>query len=293
LENQRQANKFNTTQVPITVAPATPKPSVEIPRSPEAPAPVIAEIIPQKPETPIAGKSFRDKLKDGSLGPEMVWIPAGTFQMGSDNEEINEKPVHTVSVRSFAMGKYEVTFEEYDKFCEATGQSKPDDKGWGRGKRPVTNVTWDNAKAYVKWLSEQTKKNYHLPSESQWEYACRAGSSDDYSFGNSVGELDSYGWHSLNAGGGSPRPVGMKKPNIFGLYDIHGNVWEWLEDVWHSNYDNAPTDGSPWVSGGESNTHLLRSGSTLKPTFALRCARRSKYDSTDRYFDVGFRISRM
>ncbi len=243
------------------------------------------------PVTPQPGKSFRDKLKDGSLGPEMVQIPAGTFQMGSNDGESNEKPVHTVSVKSFAMGKYEVTFEEYDKFCEATGREKPSDSGWGQGKRPVINVNWNDAKAYVKWLSEQTGKDYRLPSEAQWEYACRAGSIGEYSFGDDVNQLGNYGWYWDNSGK-MTHPVGEKQANKFGLYDMHGNVWEWLEDKWHNNYKGAPSDGSAWMSG-DSNSHILRGGSWDYGADSLRCAYRYRDDRPYRYYPGGLRFSRM
>jgi formylglycine-generating enzyme required for sulfatase activity len=246
---------------------------------------------------PQPGKSFRDKLKDGSLGPEFVQIPGGTFQMGS-NEYDSEKPVHTVTVKNFAMGKYEVTFEEYDKFCDATGRSKPSDRGWGRGKRPVINVSWDDAKAYVKWLSEQTGKDYRLPSEAQWEYACRAGSTGKYSFGDDRGQLGNYGWYSSNSDSNT-HPVGEKQANKFGLYDMHGNVWEWLEDVWHEDYNyisegytRVPVDGSAWLSGGDSNKHLLRGGSWYDSGSYLRCANRGWDDVTGGINGRGLRISR-
>ncbi|MEN8221031.1 MAG: SUMF1/EgtB/PvdO family nonheme iron enzyme [Pseudomonadota bacterium] len=134
-------------------------------------------------------KVFRDRLKDGSLGPEMVWIPAGTFRMGDiqGGGHDNEKPVHQVSVSRFAIGKYEVTFAEYDKFAQATGRKKPNDRGWGRGNRPVINVSWHDATAYAEWLSQQTGQKYRLPTEAEWEYAARAGTTTKYWWGNQMG----------------------------------------------------------------------------------------------------------
>jgi len=244
-----------------------------------------------QPIEPKTDESFRDTLKDGSFGPEFVLIPGGTFQMGSNDGGSDEKPVHLVTVKSFAMGKYEVTFEEYDKFCEATGRSKPDDEGWGRGKRPVINVSWNDAKAYVQWLSEQTGKDYRLPSEAQWEYACRAGSAGKYSFGDDKSQLGNYGWYGKNSDS-KTHPVGEKQPNKFGLYDMHGNVWEWLEDKWHDSYDGAPSDGSAWISG-DSNFHLLRGSSWYFDDSLLRCALRYKIDSTGKSYYWGFRISKV
>jgi len=235
-------------------------------------------------ETPV----IRDKLKDGSLGPEMVRIPTGTFQMGS-NDRYNDK--YMVSVKRFYMGKYEVTFEEYDKFCEATGRDEPKDNGWGRGKRPVINVSWNNAKAYTKWLSKQTGEDYRLPSEAQWEYACRAGSVGEYSFGDDKSQLGNYGWYGSNAGG-KTHTVGEKQANKFGLYDMHGNVWEWLEDKLHN--ERAPVDGSAWV-GGDTNYHLVAGGSWFVDDIYLRCANSSRYgsDTSSGYDNIGIRLVRM
>src|SRR5262249_18280775 len=142
------------------------------------------------------GTVFRDKLKDGSQGPEMVVIPAGTFQMG-DNGHDSERPVHTVQInRPFAMGRYEVTFEEYDRFASATGFELPDDTGWGRGQRPVINVSWSDAVEYAKWLSAQTSKHYRLPTEAEWEFAARSGGKKERWAGTSrEEELVEYAWY--------------------------------------------------------------------------------------------------
>jgi len=261
--------------------------SISFPAPASKPVETPAVTLPVPPQS---GQSFRDTLKDGSLGPELVQIPGGTFQMGSNDGKSDEKPVHTVTVKSFALGKYEVTFEEYDKFCEATGRRKPDDQGWGRGKRPV-NVSWDDAKAYVKWLSEQTGKDYRLPTEAQWEYACRAGSAGKYSFGDDKSQLGNYGWYGKNSDS-KTHPVGEKQANKFGLYDMHGNVREWLEDKWHDSYNGAPSDGSAWISG-DSNSHLIRGGSLYFSDDGLRCAYRFSVDTP--LWDIfrGFRFSRV
>jgi formylglycine-generating enzyme required for sulfatase activity len=156
----------------------------------------------------------------------------------------------------------------------------------------VINVDWNDAKAYVKWLSEQTGKDYRLPSEAQWEYACQAGSAGKYSFGDDVNQLGNYGWYDKNSGS-KTHPVGEKQPNKFGLYDMHGNAWEWLEDVWHDNYNGAPSDGSAWMAGGDSNNHLLRGGSWSNNDNYLRCAYRYWLDTSSRNYNRGFRLSRV
>jgi len=241
----------------------------------------------------VASSVFQDRLKNGGWGPKMVWIPKGSFNMGSDTGESNEKPVHKVTIGyDYAMSQYEVTFDDYDRFCEATGHAKPKDEGWGRGQRPVINVNWNDAKAYTQWLAEQTGKSYRLPSEAEWEYACRAGATTAYSFGDDASQLGTYAWYDKNSGG-KTHPVGEKKPNAFGLYDMHGNVWEWCEDLWHSDYKGAPTDGSAWISGGTLDAHPLRGGSWYSNDDGLRCAFRDWGYTAFGDNDRGLRLSRM
>ena len=206
-----------------------------------------------------AGNSFQDSLKNGSSGPEMVVIPAGTFRMGS--MESMEQPVHEVNIKQFAMGKYEVTFAEYDQFAEATSRNKPYDQDWGRGNLPVINVSWYDATAYAEWLSEQTGKQYRLPSESEWEYAARAGTETNYWWGNEIGQnqanCSSCGsqWDSKQTA-----PVGSFQANPYGLYDTLGNVSEWIADSWHDNYIGAPNDGRVWVEGANNDIRVRRGG---------------------------------
>jgi len=215
----------------------------------------------------------------------------------------DEKPIHEVTIGyEFGVGQYQVTFEEYDRFCEATKRQKPSSKGglanligfndWGRNKRPVINIEWHDAKAYCDWLSEQSGKKYRLLSEAEWEYACRAGSTGEYCFGDDMNQLGNYGWYDKNSGG-QTHPVGEKKANNFGLYDMHGNVWEWCKDVWHENYNGAPADGSAWMVGGDSNKHLLRGGSWYFNSIYSRCANRDRLDTPFRYYSRGFRIARV
>ena len=238
--------------------------------------------------------AFRDRLRDGGEGPEMVVLPTGSFRMGdlSGRGDADEKPVRTVTIsRPIAMGKYEVTFEDYDRFALATGAKKPDAKGWGRGNRPVINVSWHDARDYAVWLSEQTGKRYRLPSEAEWEYATRAGTTMEYSWGNTAGSgnanCDGCGSRWDNDG---TAPVGSFGASDFGLHDMHGNVWEWVEDCWHGSYQGAPPDGTAWTTGGDCAKRGLRGGSWVDSPPRLRAAFRLRCTPTDRYSDTGFRL---
>ncbi len=206
------------------------------------PSPSPAVKKPLGPEDLPDFSVFRDI--DEPWCPEMVVLPSGTFMMGSpDTDEDaaeDEKPRHKVTIGyRFAVGRYPVTFEEYDRFCETAGVEKPGDEDWGRGRRPVINVSWDDAKAYVEWLSQQTGKSYRLLSEAEWEYACRAGTTTRYSVGDTITDKDA----NFASNVGKTTEVGSYEPNAWGLYDMHGNVWEWVEDVWHETYEGAPDNG--------------------------------------------------
>ena len=239
------------------------------------------------------GDTFSDELRDGERGPEMVVIPAGSFRMGcmSDQEcDDDEKPVHTVTIsQPFAVSKFEVTFEDYDLF---TYPNKVADAGWGRGRCPVIDVSWNNAKEYVAWLSTQTGQTYRLLTEAEWEYAARAGSVTKYSWGNDIGQnranCDGCGsqWDKTKTA-----PVGSFAANAFGLHDMHGNVWEWVEDCWNGSYSGAPSDGSAWLSGNCSYRGL-RSGSWIDYPGPLRSASRGGYTSGNHSYVFGFRVAR-
>jgi formylglycine-generating enzyme required for sulfatase activity len=208
---------------------------------------------------------FRDPLRNGQDGPDMVLIPAGSFQMGDLQGKgmRDERPVHEVRIpRSFAMSRYETTFEEYDRFARETKRSLLADEGWGRGRRPVINVSWDDAKVYAEWLSQQTGKPYRLPTEAEWEYAARSGGKDEIWAGTSdAGRLSDFAVYAGNSRGRTA-PVGGKMPNGLGLYDMSGNVWEWVEDCWHEVYKGAPSDGSAWLDtgGGRCSQRVIRGG---------------------------------
>jgi formylglycine-generating enzyme required for sulfatase activity len=241
------------------------------------------------------GTVFRDKLKDGSKGPEMVVIPAGTFKMGATMGGLGEEPVHTVRIeQTFAIGRYPITFDEYDQFASATSRSLPDDGSWGRGRQPAINVSWDDAVEYAKWLSGQTRKRYRLPTEAEWEYAARGGTETDYWWGN---EMKS-GMANCDDGDGrwggkQTSPVGSFQPNPFGLYDTAGNVWEWVEDCWHQDYEGAPPEGSAWLeaNGGNCGQRVMRGGSWGYEPGSLRTSCRDWMYADDWIDYVGFRLA--
>ena len=229
----------------------------------------------------------------------MVVLPTGSFRMGSPSGEEGrydvEGPLRTVTIgKRIAMGLYEVTFAEYDHFADADSRrSRPDDEGWGR--RPVMNVSQEDAKTYAAWLSAQTGKTYRLPSESEWECAARAGTETAYSWGDSISCSQArygryQGGECSNSYDGTV-PVGRFAANAFGLFDMHGNVWEWVEDCWHDSYEGAPTDGSAWTSGcGSGARAVLRGGSWNDNPRGLRAANRFWNTPSDRLNGYGFRL---
>jgi len=245
-----------------------------------------------------------ETFKECTSCPEMVVIPSGVFMMGSaegePGSESDESPKHIVTIsRAFAVSKFDVTFDEWDA-CFALGGCgyEPGDQGWGRGRRPVVNVTWDDVQEYVKWLSKQTGKQYRLLSESEWEYAARAGSDTAYSWGNDIGQgnanCDSCGsqWDNKQTA-----PVGSFPSNAFGLYDMLGNVFKWVQDCYHDTYERAPRDGSAFetdckgglVAGGR---RVLRGGAFGEPPANLRAAHRDWFNPGVRGGGVGFRVGR-
>lgn len=239
-------------------------------------------------------------FKECAHCPEMVMVPAGQFMMGSPKEEKGhqavEEPRHLVTIaQPIAVGRFEITSEEWDA-CVLLGGctwSAPE-TGWGRGRRPVMNVNWDDAQQYVTWLSRRTGKHYRLLSESEWEYAARAGSDKAYSWGDEIGK------NNANCNGcGSEwdfkqsAPVGSFAPNTFGLHDMHGNVFEWTQDCFHNNYNGAPPDGSAWEASGDCSRRVVRGGSWFYNPGYLRSAARLRGLLTGyRVVDLGFRVAR-
>jgi formylglycine-generating enzyme required for sulfatase activity len=242
-------------------------------------------------QTPTAhkpGEVFRD-CPDCA---EMVVVPDGEFDMGSTETPV-EQPAHHVTIANpFAIGRREVTFAEWD-LCVAAGGCKyrPGDHGWGRGDRPVIDVSWDDAGEFVGWLSQKTGHAYRLPTEAEWEYAARAGSASAYWWGREIGVGRA---KCADCGGDAAMrtaPTGSFRPNAFGLYDTAGNAAEWVQDCWNASYRGAPRDGSAWTTG-DCSLRVLRGGSFASKANAMRSASRFRYDHDVRYYANGFRVAR-
>jgi formylglycine-generating enzyme required for sulfatase activity len=275
------------------------------------------------PAIPAAGLEgvLRDRFLIGEgKGPELVRLPAGRFQMGSPEHErkvamaagsqkgwlARELPQHWVGIeKPVAMGRYPVTVGEWRAFVQATGWRQSGDVNWeapGFAQtelHPVVGVNWHDAQQYLRWLGESTGRHYRLPSEAEWEYACRAATKTAFSFGDTIstGQANYYGNFTYNGGArGEFRrgttPAGMFPPNPWGLFDMHGNVWEWVQDVVHDNYEGAPLDGSAWEEGGDQARRILRGGCWLYNPRYLRSALRNGFSSSLSNDIVGFRVVR-
>jgi sulfatase modifying factor 1 len=222
---------------------------------------------------------------------EWVDIPAGTFTMGSPKSEMEREKnetQHQVTLSAFRMSKYEVTFEQYDRFCDATGRKKPDDSGWGRDSRPVMRVSWDDAKAFAEWMG------CRLPTEAEWEYACRAGTTTPYYTGNNLTTEQAnyngnYPYYKNPKGRYVERTVrvGNSEPNAWGLYDMSGNVWEWCSD-WLGDYPSGPQTNPQGPATG--TVRVLRGGSWYSYAAYCRSAFRDSRNPDTRYDDFGFRL---
>jgi len=240
-------------------------------------------------------------FKECDRCPEMVMIPAGTFVMGSPNDETNradnEGPQHRVTfARPFAVGRFAVTFDEWDA-CVADGGCNgysPNDAGWGRGRRPVIYVSWNDARTYVHWLSNKTGQAYRLLSEAEREYVTRAGTATPYWWGASISpQLANYydGAGSGQEDRQQTLPVDSFQPNPWGLYQVHGNIWEWTEDCYHDDYRGAPSDGSARTSG-DCGSRVVRGGSWTDLPGNLRAASRTSASAGDWDGLEGFRVAR-
>lgn len=258
------------------------------------------------------GQSFRDRLSGGSVCsycPQMVVAPAGRFTMGSSDAEIralaqeypvgaswwkSEGPQRQVTFsRPFAVGKFEVTFEEWDACVADRGcKLNPSDRGWGRGRRPVISVSWEDAQVYLAWLSQKTGQNYRLLSEAEWEYVARAGTTTRYHVGDAISSTQAwFPGPNPKQLGGNPQTiaVGRFPGNGWGLHDVHGNVWEWTEDCASNDYSGAPADGSARIVAG-CDRRVIRGGSWADGAAELRSASRNREFASKQAFSAGFRV---
>jgi formylglycine-generating enzyme required for sulfatase activity len=243
--------------------------------------------------TPGSGQAVRDGLANGQpcpMCPEMVAVPVGEFLMGRTPNQ------HRVMIRQpFAVGKFEVTFAEWQACATGggcTNNRSPSDQGWGKGRRPVINVSWNDAKQYVNWLSSKTGRSYRLLSEAEWEYAARAGTTTEFAFGDSIttrqAQFSERSWKAA----GKTVEVGKFSPNAWGLHDMHGNVNEWCEDTYHEDYEGAPNDGTAWLDGAHTS-RMLRGGSwEMYVSSALASSWRGGVSPSTRESTTGFRIAR-
>jgi formylglycine-generating enzyme required for sulfatase activity len=233
-------------------------------------------------------------FRDCPRCPELVAVPAGTFVMGSDKGEKYERPAHPVTIaKPFAIGRYEVTFDEWAYCVEEKGcHEVPDDHFWGFGNRPVINLTFDDMVRYTRWLGRRTGRNYRLPSEAEWEYAARAGTTTEYWWGDEVGQGKA---NCRECGtewsGKMSAPVGSLAANPWGLHDTSGNVWEWVADCWVPSHVGAPADGSARTAGDCGN-RVTRGGSWYYFPKLSRSAYRYKNDVRIKSYNIGFRVLR-
>ncbi|MGB6535015.1 MAG: SUMF1/EgtB/PvdO family nonheme iron enzyme [Xanthobacteraceae bacterium] len=241
------------------------------------------------------GDAFKECAQDC---PEMIVIPAGSFTMGGSSSNKVLQPQHVVTIsKPFAVAKFELSFADWDACVSGGGCNgyKPNDQGWGRGRQPVINVNWNDARAYVAWLSQVSGKTYRLLSEAEYEYAARAGSTTAFPWGDDIGtnnaDCESCGskWDAEQSA-----PAGSFPPNKFGLYDTVGNVWEWTDDCLHLDYAGAPPDGSAWLeaNGGDCSNRLMRGGSYSDPPSGLHTAGRGWNTTEGRNSIFSFRIAR-
>jgi formylglycine-generating enzyme required for sulfatase activity len=264
-------------------------------------APYVLTPAAEQALKPDPNQSFREcaaKQQNKDYCPDMIVVPAGSFLMGSPATEKgsynNEGPQHTVTIaKPFAVSKFELTFDEWDT-CVAYGDctQRPADASWGREQRPVIYVGWDDAQQYVAWLSKMTGKLYRLLTEAEYEYATRAGTTTAYPWGDDIGK------NNANCNGCGSQwdnkqtaPVGSFAPNGFGLYDMVGNVFEWVEDCYYGSYNEAPADGSAWIGSSCSN-RVVRGGSWNDAPVSLRSASRGRPTTGARGSVLGFRVAR-
>lgn len=284
-----------TTPLTTALSPVQPTPVLPSAEEKEEAAPVSTPDAPLK-QPIVMGKLFRDPLagSEQNFGPSMITIAAGSFTMGNTLSTAypEERPPRTVAIPAFAISQYEISFDEYEVFTHHTGQRRPEANGWGTHRRPVINVSWQEASDYASWLSKQTRHNYRLPTEAEWEYAAGAGQDKLYWWGNRLQAniANCYDCGSI-WDGKKTAPIGSFAQNPFGLFDVAGNVAEWVQDCDHPTYIGAPTDNRVWLSG-DCAKRIVRGGSYRSPSDQLITTRRKALLSTTRADHLGFRLVR-
>ncbi|QIK37240.1 SUMF1/EgtB/PvdO family nonheme iron enzyme [Caldichromatium japonicum] len=290
------ANIYLLRSAPATEGePSSAPPIPGPPPLPKEPPLVASETTPETMRPTSAGQRPRihiDRLADGTPGPTLIVLDGGAFQMGAVSPTGEDfSPPRMVTVRPFMIGAHEVTFIEYDRFAKATGCPLPPDPGWGRERYPVVGVSWEEAREYAVWLTQQTGRRYRLPSEAEWEYAARAGTTTPFWWGMEPG---------INRAAcfdcGSPwdnrstAPIMTFAANPFGLYEMHGNAMEWVADCYQSNYQGAPSDGSPLLIS-DCTRRVARGGAFNKPAASMRSFARAAYSPDTRLKMLGFRVA--
>jgi len=261
----------------------------------DVPANILSRLtLDRTVQTGQSEQTFSDSLRTLGSGPHMIRIPGGRFLRGDhqgDGDD-DEQPMSEVSLHAFAISTHEITFNQYDLYCQRSRKcDEPDDQEWGRGNRPVINVSWEEANAYVQWLADKTGKPYRLPSDAEWEYAHRAGNTTRYAWGDEVesARANCEGCGSIWDGDQSA-PVGRFEANAYGLYDTAGNVFEWVADCFHDRFSEAPNDGSPIEKEG-CGKRVIRGGAWSFPPHEVRSANRWRDFPTRRSDDTGFRVA--
>ncbi|MGH8565621.1 MAG: SUMF1/EgtB/PvdO family nonheme iron enzyme [Gammaproteobacteria bacterium] len=257
--------------------------------------PAIEEARPKAGSEPRIAKptSFRDPLKSGGQGPEMVWIPAGSYDMGSNRPgaDPDERPQHPVRIERFAIGRYEVSDAEYGRFVRQTGRGLPPIRPSDPNVYPVVSVSWHDALAFTRWLSRETGLRYRLPSEAEWEYAASAGTNTPYWWGFRVGAEEAHCHGCGNHIPRAPGAIGRFKANPYGLFDSAGNVLEWVQDCYFPAYEGASADGTP-READRCEDRVARGGGFGTPTRSLRTTKRFRFGAAEGYEDVGIRVAR-
>jgi formylglycine-generating enzyme required for sulfatase activity len=278
---------------PPEQAKASPKSPPQQDKVRPAPVPAAAAEGGQVPGAAPATAGAMAAVKDCDACPLMVALSPGPFTMGSNGSDPSERPAHKVALHTpFAIGKYEVTVGEWGQCVKASVCPSVPSAANAADKLPMRDVSWDEAQLYLKWLSTVSRRPYRLPTEAEWEYAARGGTTTRYWWGEQM-----KGGNSSCQGCGepwkadAPPPVGSFVANPFGLADMNGSVWEWVQDCWHSSYKGAPADGSAWADGG-CQSRVIRGGSWREDDSYMLSTTRFKYDASVRQSQNGFRVAR-